>query len=71
MLAVLLAVRGLRRWSRADRSVAPRLAADRDVKRGDLVRDASAQGRIVAALHPTLFAPRSGIVALAVKAGRT
>jgi HlyD family secretion protein len=33
------------------------------------VRDASAEGRIVAALHPTLFAPSAGIVALDVKAG--
>ena len=61
----------LRRWSKADRTVA--LASIRlgTVERGDLVRDASAQGRIVAALHPTLFAPAAGIVALKVKAGET
>jgi HlyD family secretion protein len=39
------------------------------VTRGTLVRDTSAQGRIVASLHPTLFSPAPGIVALAVKAG--
>jgi len=31
--------------------------------------DVSAQGRVVAALHPTLFSPAQGTVALAVKAG--
>jgi len=33
------------------------------------VRDASAQGKVVAALHPTLFSPSQGIVTLLVKAG--
>jgi HlyD family secretion protein len=71
--AVLLLAAALapaaRRWSKADRTVA--LASIRlgTVQRGDLVRDASAQGRIVAALHPTLFAPAAGIVALKVRAG--
>jgi len=61
----------LRRWSKADRTVS--LASIRlgTVERGDLVRDASAQGRIVAALHPTLFSPAAGIVALKVRAGET
>lgn len=72
--ALLLAaalVPAVRRWSRADRTVA--LASIRlgAVERGDLVRDASAQGKIVAALHPTLFSPAAGIVALKVKAGET
>ncbi|HSX58892.1 MAG TPA: HlyD family efflux transporter periplasmic adaptor subunit [Tahibacter sp.] len=40
-----------------------------DVKRGDLTRDISAQGRVVAAVSPTLYAPNGGIVTLAVKAG--
>ena len=70
LLAVLLAP-AARRWSKADRTV--ELASLRlgTVERGDLVRDASAQGRIVAALHPTLFAPAAGIVALKVRAGET
>jgi HlyD family secretion protein len=33
------------------------------------VRDAVAQGKVVAALHPTLFSPASGIVALHTRAG--
>jgi HlyD family secretion protein len=39
------------------------------VTRGDLVRDISVQGKIVAANSPTLYAPSSGIVSLVVKAG--
>jgi HlyD family secretion protein len=59
----------VRRWSRAERAVeASRLRVGR-VVRGDLERDVSAQGRIVAALHPTLFSPAQGTVWLSVKAG--
>ena len=49
------------RWARADRAVdASRLQLRRRRPRGDLDRDVSAQGRIVAALHPTLFSPVAG-----------
>ena len=58
-----------RRWSRADRAIDASRLRVADVVRGDLERDVSAQGRIVAALHPTLFSPAQGIVALDVKAG--
>lgn len=40
-----------------------------EVKRGNLTRDISAQGRVVAAVSPTLYAPNGGIVTLAVQAG--
>jgi HlyD family secretion protein len=40
-----------------------------EVKRGNLTRDISAQGRLVAAVSPTLYAPNGGIVTLAVQAG--
>lgn len=64
-------------------AVAPRLArvlsigsavsAERlriaEVKRGTLVRDVSAQGRVVAAVAPTLYAPAVGTVTYAVQAG--
>ena len=70
-LLSLAVIPALRRWTRAERTVP--LAALRigTVERGDLVRDASAQGKIVAALHPTLFSPAQGIVSLKVKAGDT
>lgn len=40
-----------------------------EVKRGDLVRDLSADGRIIAANSPTLYAIAAGTVALQVVAG--
>ncbi len=39
------------------------------VTRGDLVRDVSVQGRVVAAVRPTLYAPAPGTITLAVTAG--
>jgi HlyD family secretion protein len=54
---------------RAERSVDASRLNFAVVRRGDLDRDVSAQGRVVAAQHPTLFSPVGGIVALAVKAG--
>jgi len=41
------------------------------VTQGTLVRDASVNGRVVAAVSPTLFAPAAGTVALKVQAGAT
>lgn len=40
-----------------------------EVKRGTLTRDVSVQGRIVAAVSPTLYAPSAGTVTLKVNAG--
>ena len=71
LLLALLAVPGLRRWAKSERTVPLASLRLGTVERGDLVRDASAQGKIVAALHPTLFAPAAGIVALKVRAGET
>ena len=47
-----------------------RLALD-DVARGPFVRDIQAEGRVVAAFSPTLFAPAAGAVTLQVHAGDT
>jgi HlyD family secretion protein len=69
LLGVAALVPAARRWSRADRAVDAARLRVADVVRGDLERDVSAQGRIVAALHPTLFSPAQGIVTLDVKAG--
>ena len=72
VLAILAAVLfpSIRRWSRADRSVDATTMSIAAVTRGDLRRDVSVQGRVVAALHPTLVAPAQGTVALYVKAGQ-
>jgi HlyD family secretion protein len=69
VLVVAALAPAARRWARADRAVDANRLRVADVVRGDLERDISAQGRIVAALHPTLFSPAQGIVALDVKAG--
>jgi len=45
-----------------------RLGLD-DVSRGPFVRDIQAEGRVVAAFSPTLFAPQAGAVTLQVHAG--
>ena len=47
-----------------------RLGLD-DVSRGPFVRDIQAEGRVVAAFSPTLFAPQAGAVTLLVHAGDT
>jgi HlyD family secretion protein len=39
--------------------------------RDDLIRDVSVQGRVVAAISPTLYAPAAGSITLAVEAGAT
>ena len=67
----LAAIPALRRWTKAERTVSLASLRIGAVERGELVRDASAQGKIVAALHPTLFSPAQGIVSLKVKAGDT
>lgn len=71
-LAILAAILfpSIRRWSRADRSVDATTMSIAAVTRGDLRRDVSVQGRVVAALHPTLVAPAQGTVSLRVKAGQ-
>jgi HlyD family secretion protein len=63
------AIPAMGRWARADRAIESSRIRVGDVSRGDLERDVSAQGRIVAALHPTLFSPAQGTVVLAVRAG--
>lgn len=70
VLGLAALVPAARRWAGADRAIDASRVRIADVVRGDLERDVSAQGRIVAALHPTLFSPAQGIVTLDVKAGR-
>ena len=59
----------LQRWARAEQSVDLDRLQIATVVRGDLQRDVSVQGSVVAANHPRLYSPAQGIVALAVKAG--
>lgn len=59
----------LSRWASADQSVDLARLRLGTVSRGDLLRDVSVQGRIIAADHPTLVSPVEGIVSLLVRAG--
>jgi HlyD family secretion protein len=70
-LAVIgaVALPSLRRWSHADRSVDATTLSIGGVTRGDLRRDVSVQGRVIASLHPTLVAPAQGTVVVRIRAG--
>lgn len=69
LLLGAIAFPAIRRWSRADRAVDATTISIGTVTRGDLRRDVSVQGRVVAALHPTLVAPAAGFVTLRTNAG--
>jgi len=69
LLLGAIAFPAIRRWSRADRAVDATTISIGTVTRGDLRRDVSVQGRVVAALHPTLVAPAAGSVSLRTNAG--
>jgi HlyD family secretion protein len=71
LLLLLVAVPTLGRWLGAERSVAADRLRIAEVRRGTLVRDVSVQGRIVAAVSPTLYAPAAGTVTLKTQAGNT
>ncbi|MEW6372993.1 MAG: efflux RND transporter periplasmic adaptor subunit [Pseudomonadota bacterium] len=66
-----LAVFLLSNWSASERSVSASRLRIAEVARGTLVRDASVNGRVVAAVSPTLFSTAPAIVNLKVAAGDT
>lgn len=68
VLAVVLLVSAWRSSSQSVNASRLRIAA---VTNGTLVRDAAVNGRVVAAVSPTLFAPAAGTVTLKVSAGDT
>ena len=57
------------RWANATISVPFDRVRVATVTRGDLVRDVSVQGRVVAAVSPTLYATAPGTITLNVEAG--
>jgi HlyD family secretion protein len=59
------------RWMHAEISVPRERVRIATVTRGAFVRDVSAQGTVVAAVSPTLFAPAAGNVTYDVQAGDT
>ena len=58
------------RWFRSETSIDASRIRVAEVVRGDLVREISVEGRIVAAFHPTSFSPARGIVTIDVNAGQ-
>ena len=68
LVAVLVAVWA---WAGADRSVSADRLRIATVERGLLVRDAQVNGRVVASVSPTLYAPAASTVNLRTRAGAT
>ena len=59
----------VQRWASSSVSVPKDRLRLATVTRADLVRDVSVQGRVVAAVSPSLFAPADGTITLLVEAG--
>lgn len=69
LVALWVAIPALNRWSSTSASVPYDRLRIAEVVRGDLVRDVSVQGRVVAAVSPTLYAPAGGTITLQAEAG--
>ncbi len=69
LVALWVAIPALNRWSSTSASVPYDRLRIAEVVRADLVRDVSVQGRVVAAVSPTLYAPAGGTITLQVEAG--
>lgn len=59
----------VQRWASSSVSVPKDRLRLATVTRADLVRDVSVQGRVVAAVSPSLFAPADGTITLLAEAG--
>jgi HlyD family secretion protein len=66
---IWIAVPMVNRWANATVTVSAERLRIAEVSRGDLVRDVSVQGRVIAAIRPTLYAPAAGTITLKVNAG--
>ncbi len=69
LLAIWLVMPSVQRWAGSSISVPLDRLRLAEVTRTDLVRDVSVQGRVVAAVSPSLFAPAAGTITLLVDAG--
>ena len=69
LLLLMVVAPRLSRWSQAGASIPFERLRVATVMQGDLVRDFSVQGRVVAAVSPTLYAPAAGTISLTVDAG--
>ncbi|MEE4218847.1 MAG: HlyD family efflux transporter periplasmic adaptor subunit [Xanthomonadales bacterium] len=66
---LVLLSNALSNWLNAEASVSADRIRTAVVGRGDLVRDLNVQGRVVAAVSPTLYSPATGTVTLQVMPG--
>jgi HlyD family secretion protein len=69
VLVVLICIPTVARLMSSDSSASTARLRIAEVKRGTLTRDVSVQGKIVAAVSPTLYARSPGFVDLAIHAG--
>jgi HlyD family secretion protein len=67
--SLVFAAPWVERWANATVSVPFDRVRTATVARGDLVRDVSIQGRVVAAVSPTLYATETGTITLHAEAG--
>ena len=67
--AAVIAAPWVQRWASATVSVPFERIRIATVTRGNLVRDVTVQGRVVAAVSPTLYATTSGTITLLVESG--
>lgn len=71
IVLLVLATPSILRMLSAEASVSGSRLAFATVERGPFVRDIAAEGRVVAAVSPTLYAPSAGASELKVHAGET
>ena len=69
IIAAWLVMPSLQRWAGSSVSVPRDRLRLAEVVRADLVRDVSVQGRVVASVSPSLYAPAGGTITLLVEAG--
>lgn len=69
LMLAMWAVPAVQRWASSSIAVPIDRLRLAQVKTGDLVRDVSVQGRVVAAISPTLFAAAEGTITLQIEAG--
>jgi HlyD family secretion protein len=71
LIAIVVFVWLARAWSQSDRMIVAERMRVATVERGPFVRDVAAQGTVIAAVSPTLFATAPGTISYAVRAGDT
>lgn len=69
ILAAVFVAPSFSRWSQADHAVSMQSIVTAKVKRGDLIRDVSVIGRVIAAVRPRLYSTGQGTITFSVAVG--